>query len=88
MSIDSNDSDDISYVPSTEEVESTEEDFEKTTDTIYFKYEFESLTTVDQIIERLEELKSMFMEYKKHNCELTHPVDTGYCFIEKMPETE
>lgn len=85
MSIDSNDSDDISYVPSTEEVESTEDEV---TDTIYFKYEFENLTTVDQIIERLEELKSMFMEYKKHNCELTQPVDTGYCFIEKMTETE
>lgn len=83
MSIDrgSKNSDDISYEPSSQEIESDEDE---TNDTIYFKYEFEGLANVDQIIERLEELKSLFMEYKKHNCELTRPVETGYCFIKDM----
>ena len=81
MSIDRNNSDE----PSSQEVESEDYcDEDETTDTIYFKYEFEGLTNVDQIIERLEELKSLFMEYKKLNCELARPVDTGYCFIKDM----
>lgn len=86
MSIDtnstnSNNSNDISYEP---EVDSDDYQEDESTDTIYFKYEFEGLTNVDQIIERLEELKSLFLEYKKHNCELARPVDTGCCIIKDM----
>lgn len=63
-------------------VDSEEDEFDRH-ETVYFKYEFEGLSNIDDIIKRLNELKEMFEYFKEQGCELLEPVDTGYCFIKK-----
>jgi hypothetical protein len=57
-------------------------------ESVYFKYCFEDCTKIDDILERLEGLKQLFEQYKKEGHELIQPVDTGYCFIDKICEKE
>lgn len=57
-------------------------------ESVYFKYCFEHCTNIDDVISTLESLKSYFEELKKEGHELTQPVDSGYCFIDKVCESE
>ena len=62
----------------------TEEDIEY--ESVYFKYCFDNCETIDEVISRLNNLKQQFEQYKKDGHKLTQPVDTGYCFIDKIVE--
>lgn len=57
-------------------------------ESVYFKYCFEHCTNIDEIISTLQSLKEYFEELKKEGHELTQPVDSGYCFIDKVCEYE
>lgn len=52
-------------------------------ESVYFKYCFEGCEKIDDIIFVLDGLKQQFEQWKKEGHELTQPVDTGYCFIDK-----
>jgi hypothetical protein len=69
-----------------------EEEYSEESDTeyesVYFKYCFEHCTNIDDIIHTLESLKSYFEELKSEGHELTQPVDSGYCFIDKVYASE
>ena len=53
-------------------------------ESVYFKYWFENCKTIDEVLCGIESLKLMFEQWKKDGHELTQPVDTGYCFIDKI----
>jgi len=53
-------------------------------ESVYFKYWFEGCKTIDEVLGGIEALKDQFEQWKKEGHELTHPVDTGYCFIDKI----
>ena len=57
-------------------------------ESVYFKYCFEHCTNIDDIIHTLESLKQYFEQLKNDGHELTQPVDSGYCFIDKVCESE
>lgn len=63
-------------------IESEESDPEY--ESFYFKYCFEHCTNIDDIIHTLESLKEYFEQLKNEGHELTQPVDSGYCFIDKI----
>jgi hypothetical protein len=71
----------------TEIEEDYEDDFEEH-ESFYFKYCFENCTNISQIIIRLEEIKAIFEEYQRNGYELISPVDSGYCFIDKISTTD
>jgi len=51
---------------------------------VIFKYWFENCKTIDEVLSGIEGLKQTFEQWKKEEHELTQPVDTGYCFIDKI----
>jgi len=53
-------------------------------ESVYFKYWFEGCKTIDEVLINIEGLKQTFEQWKKEGHELTQPVDTGYCFIDKI----
>lgn len=53
-------------------------------ESVYFKYWFENCKTIDEVLSGIEGLKQTFEQWKKEGHELTQPVDTGYCFIDKI----
>lgn len=53
-------------------------------ESVYFKYWFENCKTIDEVLSNIEGLKQTFEQWKKEGHELTQPVDTGYCFIDKI----
>ena len=53
-------------------------------ESVYFKYWFEDCKTIDEVLSCIEGLKQTFEQWKKEGHELTQPVDTGYCFIDKI----
>lgn len=57
-------------------------------ESVYFKYCFEHCTNIDDIIHTLESLKQYFEQLKNEGHELTQPVDSGYCFIDKVCESD
>lgn len=57
-------------------------------ESIYFKYCFDNCQNINDVIETLDSLKEYFIQLKKEGHELTQPVDTGYCFIDKVMENE
>lgn len=57
-------------------------------ESVYFKYCFEECAKIDDILERLDALKQQFEQWKIEGHELTQPVDSGYCFIDKVSEFE
>lgn len=57
-------------------------------ESLYFKYCFDHCKNINDIIETLESLKEYFEQLKKEGHELKQPVDTGYCFIDKVTENE
>lgn len=57
-------------------------------ESVYFKYCFEGCENIDDILERLNGLKQQFEQWKMEGHNLTQPVDTGYCFINKVAEYE
>lgn len=72
-----------------EEVEEELEEYSETEyESVYFKYCFEHCTNIDDIIHTLESLKQYFEQLKSDGHELTQPVDSGYCFIDKVCESE
>ena len=76
-----------------ESINEQDEEYNEESDTdslsyVYFKYCFEHCTNIDDVISTLESLKSYFEELKKEGHELTQPVVSGYCFIDKVCESE
>lgn len=61
-----------------------EEDIEYVS--LYFKYWFEGCKTIDEVLLSIERLKQQFVQWKNEGHELTQPVDTGYCFIDKISD--
>jgi uncharacterized coiled-coil DUF342 family protein len=57
-------------------------------ESVYFKYCFEGCEKIDDVLERLDALKQQFEQWKIEGHELTQPVDTGYCFIDKVTESD
>jgi hypothetical protein len=55
-------------------------------ESIYFKYWFEGCENINDILERLNDLKQQFEQWKIEGHELTQPVDNGYCFIDKVSD--
>jgi hypothetical protein len=55
-------------------------------ESIYFKYWFEGCENINDILERLNDLKHQFEQWKIEGHELTQPVDSGYCFIDKVTD--
>lgn len=53
-------------------------------ESVYFKYWFDGCKTIDDVLSHIEGLKQTFEQWKKEGHELTQPVDTGYCFIDKV----
>ena len=53
-------------------------------ESVYFKYCFEDCKTIDEVLYCIDRLKDQFEQWKKEGHELTQPVDTGYCFIDKI----
>ena len=53
-------------------------------ESVYFKYCFEGCASIDDILCVLDGLKQQFEQWKRENHELTKPVDTGYCIIDKI----
>lgn len=53
-------------------------------ESIYFKYWFDGCATIDDILSNIERLKHNFEQWKREGHELTHTVDTGFCFIDKI----
>ena len=53
-------------------------------ESVYFKYCFEDCKTIDEVLYCIDRLKNQFEQWKKEGHELTQPVDTGYCFIDKI----
>lgn len=53
-------------------------------ESVYFKYWFEGCKTINEVLVGIEGLKQTFEQWKKEGHELTQPVDTGYCFINKI----
>lgn len=88
------------YEKNTEQLEKDLEDgmteFENESDcdttveyeSLYFKYCFDHCQNITDIIDTLDSLKEYFLQLKKDGHELTQPVDTGYCFIDKVIENE
>jgi hypothetical protein len=68
--------------------ESIDEDDDDDEDTeyisLYFKYWFDDCKTIDEVLFSIDRLKQQFEEWKSEGHELTQPVDTGYCFIDKV----
>jgi len=62
-----------------------EEDDEENTDVTYFKYAFDGINKIDDIIQRLEGLKVAYENLKKEGFELVEPVDGGYCYCKRNP---
>jgi hypothetical protein len=61
------------------------EDDEENTDVTYFKYAFDGINKIDDIIQRLEGLKVAYENLKKEGFELVEPVDGGYCYCKRNP---
>lgn len=53
-------------------------------ESFYFKYLFEGCTTIDEIVSQLNNLTSLFEQYKQDGHELVAPVESGYCFIDSV----
>lgn len=53
-------------------------------ESVYFKYWFEGCKTIDDVLCNIEGLRQQFEAWKEEGHELTQPVDTGYCFIDKV----
>ena len=84
-----NDSDEEESINDQDEEYNEESDTDSLSyESVYFKYCFEHCTNIDDVISTLESLKSYFEELKKEGHELTQPVDSGYCFIDKVCESE
>jgi len=58
-------------------------DIESTFDSLYFKYQFEHCNTIDDIINRLEDLKNYFIELKLNDTSLIQSVCDGWCYFNK-----
>jgi len=67
-----------------EEFQESEESEEVEYESVYFKYWFEGCKTIDDVLCGIQGLKQTFEQWKKEGHELTQPVDTGYCFIDKV----
>lgn len=53
---------------------------------IHFKSWFEGCTTIDEVLSGVDALKQQLEQFKKDGHELLQPVDTGYCYINKVCE--
>lgn len=71
-----------------EELEELDEGESINYELVYFKYWFDGCKTIDNVLSRIEALKEQFEQWKKEGHELTQPVDTGYCYIDKMYKEE
>jgi hypothetical protein len=49
----------------------------------YFKYEFEGAKTIDDILNNIDRLRSIFEEYKSNGYKVREEVSNGYCFLDK-----
>ena len=55
--------------------------------TLYFKYEFEGCTTIDEVIQRLDELRNYFQSIKDEGHSLVQPIDSGHCIFTKLQDS-
>jgi hypothetical protein len=71
-------------VENTSDVNTIDSDEETEYESLYFKYWFDGCKTIDEVLCGVEALKIQFEEWKKEGYQLRQPVDTGYCFIDKV----
>ena len=65
-----------------------EEELEESDDIMYelihFKSWFEGCKTIDEVLSHVDGLKQQLEQFKEEGHELLRPVDTGYCYINKV----
>lgn len=55
-------------------------------ESFYFKYLFERCSTIDEVINQLDLIKNIFQRFKDQGHELLSPVQSGYCFVDKITQ--
>jgi hypothetical protein len=55
-------------------------------ESFYFKYLFEGCSSIDEIIDQLDLIKNTFQRFKDQGHELLSPVQSGYCFVDKITQ--
>lgn len=56
--------------------------------TLYFKYEFEGCKTIDEVLQRLDELRNYFQSIKDEGHSLIQPIDSGHCIFTKLQDNQ